>query len=367
VVAGVTSFDEYKASFVHLPQQKVKLAESVIVSCVEEASRLWLESVVAGNAKGREPMNRKNMQRIGLKISLLTIASLVASGLFAADKHSFGLDDYAALRTAQALSVSPDGKTILYQVSYFGPKGPQKHEWFLVAPSGENPRKLDLPEHFEPSGFTKDGSALFGPYEVDKLAQLAIVPLAQGKATQIISVPNGIRNAVVSPDGLHFALLADPRTKDPLAEVHTVVESDQSSIYIVGVNGGDGGWWCPSLKYIAEISWSPDGSQIAVVSQTQKIGSHELHSFIDVCSASGARRIAEIPTGTSGIAWTSGGKELAFASTTTPVLTPDHLWTVSLSGGAPRRPHTQLGWHDFQSVRQPQRNSFRRNAQRRGH
>jgi dipeptidyl aminopeptidase/acylaminoacyl peptidase len=280
-------------------------------------------------------MNRTRWHRIGPKACLLVIASLTASRLSAADKHPFGLDDYSALRTAQALAVSPDGKTILYGVSYFGSKGAQKHEWFLMAASGETPRKLELPEHFEPSGFTKDGSALYGSFEVEKLAQLAVVPLAQGKPTQIISVTNGIRNALISPDGLHFALLSDPRIKDPLAEVHTVVENDQNSLYIVGVNGAEGGWWCPSLKYIAEISWSPDSSQIAVVSQTQKIGSHELHSFIDVCSASGARRLTEIPTGTSGIAWTSGGRELAFASTTTPVLTPDHLWTVSLSGGAP--------------------------------
>jgi dipeptidyl aminopeptidase/acylaminoacyl peptidase len=35
----------------------------------------------------------------------------------------------------------------------------------------------------------------------------------------------------------------------------------------------------------------------------------------------------------SGIAW-AGGDELAFASTTAPVLTPEHLWTVSLDGTA---------------------------------
>src|SRR5208282_3871403 len=55
-------------------------------------------------------------------------------------------------------------------------------------------------------------------------------------------------------------------------------------------------------------------------------------------ASSGARQVAEIPNAVAGIAWANGGKDLAFASTTTDVLTPDHLWTVPVpvSGGAPQ-------------------------------
>jgi len=45
------------------------------------------------------------------------------------------------------------------------------------------------------------------------------------------------------------------------------------------------------------------------------------------------RRIAEIPNSTSGIAWSQNGQELVFSSTSTPTLTPEHIWTVPLSGG----------------------------------
>jgi hypothetical protein len=93
---------------------------------------------------------------------------------------------------------------------YFEAKGTRKHDWYTVSASGENPQKLSLPEHFEPVGFTKDGAALYGTYEVDKLRQLAVVPLAEGKATQIISVPNGVQKAIPNPDGSQFALLSDP-------------------------------------------------------------------------------------------------------------------------------------------------------------
>ena len=252
-----------------------------------------------------------------------------------ADKHPFTVGDWEALRHVRSAFVSPDGRTILYRVSYDGDKGAEKKEWHLIDVFGENGRKLELPENFEPSGFLKDGTALFGVYEVEKKGQLAIVPLSAGNATQILALPNGMRAAVISPDGMRFAVLADPRPLDPLAEVRHVVENDVISIYTVGVNGADGAWWCPDLKSIADLAWSPDGSQLAVVTQSPKIGNHDFRSEISVCTSSGARRVAEIANATAGIAWTDGGKALAFAGTTTHVLTPDHLWTVPVAGGAP--------------------------------
>jgi len=273
---------------------------------------------------------------------LLVLAGIVsftlATGnqLSAADKHAFTVDDYSTLRSARAVAVSPDGKTILYRVSWVGTTGPaDKHEWRVMDVSGENARKLDLPEKFEALGFTKDGTALYGVLPVGKLCQLAIVPLVEGRPTQIIALPSGIRHARISPDGSRFAVLADPRKADPLAGVHTVAENDVTSLYVVGANGAEGAWWCPALVDVTEIAWSADSSQLAVVTQWPKLGHHDVHSFIDVCSPAGTRRIAEIPNSTSGIAWSQNGQELVFASTSTPTLTPEHIWTVSTSGGQP--------------------------------
>lgn len=276
-------------------------------------------------------------ERVLRSLALIMIVSFAAgvSGALPADKHPFGLDDYSALRHARAVSVSPDGRTILYVVSHDGDKGPSKDEWRLIDVSGGNSRKLELSDNFRPAGFLKDGAALFGLYEVEKREQLAIVPIASGKPTQIVAMPNGIRAAVISPDGMRFAMLSDPRPSDALAAVHRVVENDVTSIYVTGVNGEDGAWWGPELRSVVDIAWAPDSAKIAVVTQTPKIGNHDFRSNIYVCAASGARRVAEVTNATAGIAWADGGKTLAFASTTTDVLTPDHLWTVPVSGGKP--------------------------------
>jgi dipeptidyl aminopeptidase/acylaminoacyl peptidase len=254
----------------------------------------------------------------------------------AADKHPFGLDDFAALRGASATSISPDGKQVLYNVFWNGTSGPAfKEEWHLVDISGANDRKLDLPEQFKPIGFMKEGKSLYGIMPVADLPQLAIVPLTSGQPTQILALPSGVRGARISPDGARFALLADPRQKDPLAKVHTIVENDQTSLYVIAATGAGGSWWCPQLTDIIDQAWSLDGTQVALLTQWQKIGHHDVHSFVTVCSASGPRQIAEIPNAVTGIAWMKGDKELALVSTTTPVLTPDHVWTVPVDGGAP--------------------------------
>jgi dipeptidyl aminopeptidase/acylaminoacyl peptidase len=46
------------------------------------------------------------------------------------------------------------------------------------------------------------------------------------------------------------------------------------------------------------------------------------------------RHIANVSNSVSGIAWTADGRDLAFLSTTSDVLTPDHVWTVPAAGGA---------------------------------
>jgi len=260
-----------------------------------------------------------------------------------AQKHPYTVEDWEALHSAQAVGVSPDGKTILYREEYGQAKGPTKPVWHLVASDGSNDRLLKLPENFTPEGFTKDGTALYGQFEVSKRPQIAILQLAKPdeKPQVLTSVPSGAGHAMLSPDGSRFAVLANPRALDPLEEVHTVVQDEPTSLFVMDKDGKNGGWWCPSLTQISGAAWSREGASLAIVSQTQMIGYHAVSSSIDICSASGVRHLAdisnaaasEIVNGFGGIAWSADAKELAFLSTTTDVLTPDHVWTVPVAGG----------------------------------
>jgi dipeptidyl aminopeptidase/acylaminoacyl peptidase len=277
------------------------------------------------------------------KLTLSFFLLLAVTADSQTSRHAFTFDDAASLRSALPVAVSPDGKSVLYQVHFGGHKGPTNTEWDLIAAMGGESRHLNLPEKFKPVGFTREGTALYGTAEVNHAQQLAMLPLAPpntpaaAAATPVplTGLPRGIHSALISPDGSRYALLADPRLPDPLAEVHTVIEAEPTSLYVIGADGANGNWWCPALHEVNAIAWSHDGSSIAILSITPSIGYHSIRSFIDICSAGGAKHIATIDNAASGIGWINGDKDLVFLSTTTSVLTPDHVWTVSASGGAP--------------------------------
>lgn len=271
---------------------------------------------------------------IALLVAGLVIAPYPGAGQAVAP-HPFGLDDVSGLRQANAVAVSPDGKTVLYRVSYFAGTGPRKVEWHTIDASGDHERKLNMPEQFSPVGFMPTGDALYGVHRANAAQALAIVPLDSSKPVRVFTLPADIHDPVISPDGRRFAVLADPQAKDSLAGVRTLVENDRTSVYVLNADGTDGAWWCSNLEDVTQVAWSPDGDRLAVISASPKIGHHDFRTTIDLCSQTTVKRIADLPAPTSGIAWTDGGKSLVFASTTTEVLTPDHVWVQPVDGGPP--------------------------------
>src|SRR5579864_4464031 len=134
-------------------------------------------------------------------------------------KHSFTVADAATLHRAAPVAVSPDGKSILYRVQFGAQKGPDKTEWHMISTTGNDSRPLNIPDAFHPAGFTRDGSALYGTFAVNKMPQLATLAIppantpAAAAATPVpmTGLPKGIHSAHISPDGSHYAILADPR------------------------------------------------------------------------------------------------------------------------------------------------------------
>src|SRR5450432_4166894 len=268
---------------------------------------------------------------------VLLIALVGSSQARSQTGRLFVANDWASLRAAHSVGVSPDGSSLLYEVNHGGEQGPEQNEWWICAPSGANRYKLDLPKNFSPSGFTREGNALYGTWEVSGQSQFAIVSLnqlsSQSVPLTIALLPRGSRSPTPSPDGSTFALLFDPRAPDPLSTVRTVVEPPQTGIYVVRADGTHGAQWCKNLDRVQDLSWSFDGKSMAVLSQTPKIGYHTVSSSIDLCNATDALHALDRPAPISSITWTADRQTLAFVSTSTHVLTPDHVWTVPVRGG----------------------------------
>ncbi|HEY6329296.1 MAG TPA: S9 family peptidase [Blastocatellia bacterium] len=266
-------------------------------------------------------------------------------------KHAFTASDWVALHSASPVAISPDGATILCHVGWGADKGTGNQEWRLIGADGGNPRKLDFPEHFTPYGFMPGAGSIYGGFEINKLTQLAVFEIAGLKSSSTPSVavmlPSGIQSATLSPDGKRFAIVASSRPPDDLSEVRTVIEPEQTGVYVVNADGTGGRWWSAGLRPtgentvagptndIAAIAWSSDGGSLAVLSQTPKIGFHYVRSFIDIVTTDAVRHVAEVPNAAVGLAWGDEGRELVFLNTTNSVLTADHVWTVAASGGTP--------------------------------
>jgi len=272
--------------------------------------------------------------------------ALIAMSIAAQEKREpFTAKDWTVLRSAHPVSVT-DG-VILYSVTYGAEKGPTKTEWWTIGADGSGARKLEVPEGFRPAGFTRDGQGLYGSWKVNDHQQFAVFAMLDGKIASapvtVVVLPRGVGSAVPSPDGKRFAMTADPRQPDPLESVRHVQEPEDTSLYVVNADGTGGAWWCRDLKHIAgtltvgggasAAAWSADSQSLAVLSQAPRIGHHEVMSMIDTCSASGARHVSDITNSVDGVAWANGGKEIAFLSTKSLVLTPEHVWTVPAAGG----------------------------------
>jgi len=271
----------------------------------------------------------------------------MAAGQAKPAKTPFTAKDWPSLHSAGAVAVSADG-VILYRVSFGADKGPTHTDWWSTTPDGAHAKKLDLPEGFMPMGFTRDGQSLYGAWTVNHERQFAIFAIKDGKAasspTTVVVLPRGIGAASPSPDGKRFAIAADPRAPDPLDDTRHVQEPDQTSLYVVNVDGTGGAWWCGNLKHLAgaitvggnegAAVWSADSSSLATLSSVPRIGHHEVSSSIDVCTASRSKHVVDVPNAVSGIAWANGGRDLAFLSSKSLVLTPEHIFTAPSAGGA---------------------------------
>ena len=283
------------------------------------------------------------------KCLIAWVALALASQLSIAQQKQgpFTAKDWTKMRSAHPAAVNANG-TILYVVTHGGDSGPTRTEWWLIGSDGSGAKKLDVPDGFHPMGFARDGQSLYGGWKVNDHQQFAIFALKDGEfagsPSTVVVLPRGVESAMPSPDGKRFAMTADPREPDPMDAARHVQEPDETSLYIVNADGTGGAWWCRDLKNISgsvtvgggasAAAWSADSQSLAVLSQFPRIGHHEVGSMIDVCSASGARHVTDVPNSVNGIAWTNGGKDIAFLSTKSLVLTPEHVWTAPAAGGS---------------------------------
>jgi dipeptidyl aminopeptidase/acylaminoacyl peptidase len=283
------------------------------------------------------------------------------------DKRAFTVDDVARIRTIGNVAISPDGDKALYVLRSMNLKENKFETDIHVVPTsgGESVR------------LTEGGKSSLPSWSPDR-RRIAFAQANEGGGKGIwLMAPNGegkrkiadyqTSNASLgvstigetirwSPDGSKIAFLATLEPYDKEAKIRVVdrimykafygySDMRRRHIFVVSPLGNEPPRQLTFGEYDEHsIAWSPDGREIAFVSNRTGRDDHNMHLDIyavDV-KTSEIRRITESVGAEYYPAWSPDGKTIAYTATTradtSNESTPEdrHVWVVDSDGDEAR-------------------------------
>jgi dipeptidyl aminopeptidase/acylaminoacyl peptidase len=150
------------------------------------------------------------LSRTAVAVALLAFA-LHAQTLTGADKRPMKVDDLFAFKRVAAPQISPDGKTVVYQLTTVDLEKNKSTTALWVAPADGKaaPKQLTDPKGKRDANprWSPDGERILFESNRSGTTQLWVVG-ADGEPKQLTTVSTGAANGIWSPDGSHIAFVS---------------------------------------------------------------------------------------------------------------------------------------------------------------
>lgn len=307
-----------------------------------------------------------------MKKALITPLFLLLATVmvFAQGKRPLSVDDYFALKDLSDVHVSPDGKWVAYEVSSSDETKDEASTYIYMAPvAGGTPVQLTSSGDDEKPQWSPDNKSLAFLSSRDKTRQVYLLNREGGEASPITEVAQGVDDFVWSPDGKKLLLVLtdpDPEAKSregkappPYVITRMFFKFDEigylndrhKHLYVFDIASralkqitfgphDDADQTQSDSDFPNPPRWSPDGKQIAFVSnRTQDPDSNTNTDIFVVAADGGEPRKLTMNEGQDQMpSWSADGKSIVYVTS----LEPKYLWfdqleiaTIPAAGGQP--------------------------------
>jgi len=289
-----------------------------------------------------------------MRITKCLIICLLCSGLvFGAQAQSFkegtpGFKDILELKSPRSVSISPDGKYILYSV--FQPNW-EKNDyisqiWMILVRTGEIKQMTYADASSKEFAWSPDSRHFAFLSKRDKKTQLYLMSPTGGEARKISDLKTGINSYRWSPDSSKIAYLASDEKKEKEKDIEKKYGSfdiidtgfNMTHLWLLDIESGKSEKIIEKEDLnISQFSWSPNGKKIAFSAEpdTRIISFSKSDIYIFELESKKVTPLVTQPGPDGQAVWSPDGTTILFTSSmgSETYFVNNELCTIPAEGG----------------------------------